>query len=1238
MLRRTAARNLKRCIGFTIFPTILVCIFPGIPVLAIFLILPASGHAQTRDMVVAAVDANNRVRLTGHHPAWAVTQNDLGAVPADLQLQHLEIVLARPPEVQQAFEQFLAAQQDPTSPQFHQWLTPAEIGAQFGASDHDIAAITDWLQSQNLHVDSIANSRVRIAFSGPASAIGNAFGAQMHYFNNVSGEERISIADEPQIPAALTGIVKSVSGLFSAKITSSFGGRVVQVPASNSSSTVSGNPVPELNGENGTHFIAPADFATIYDLPGGTINGQNQTIAIIGRARVDTADISNFASLASVPANLPNVIIPPDGIDPGPAEVSPPTSGNASGDQGEATLDVSRAGSVATGATIDLVVSADTSTADGIEIAAEYVVDPAPTAVFAQVMSISFASCEGGAGPSGTSFWNSVFSEAAAEGISAFVGSGDAGAAGCDAFFSTPPAMQSLSINSICASSYATCVGGTEFNDASNPGAYWSSTQTLGYESALGYIPEGGWNEPTNSSGGPEAAASGGGFSIYIPTPSWQTGTGVPGTQGRYTPDVSFSASGHDGYFGCYAAAGASCVVSNGGFSFEAAFGTSATAPDMAGIAALLNQRVGAAQGNLNPELYKLAAVTSNNIFHDVTVATSGVSSCVITTPSMCNNSTPSSTSQTGGLSGYLVGAGYDEATGLGSIDVAKLISNWSGAATTTAINSAPNPSIAGHVVAFNAVITVVSGPPPTPPTGTVTFFNGTTSMGAATLNTSGVTTLDISSLNRGSYSITGQYSGDTNFLPSTSATITQVVNGVPTTVTVVSSANPSAGGQTVTFTATVAGTGGTPTGSVSFLDGTTSIDTATLSGGVATFSTASLIVASHSITAQYAGDNTFAPSTSNGILQVITGKSSSTALVSSPNPSVGGQSVALTATVTGSGGTPTGTVTFLANSGSLGTAAVNAGVATLTATALQAGTDTITAQYSGDTSFGGSLSAAVTQTVSFSPSSTTLSTSLNSLIGGQSVTFSATVTSSLGMPTGNVAFLDGANVLGAGNLTSGAATFSTTTLGVGSHSITAMYSGNAILSASTSAAVTESVSVAGFATPPSSIAVTDGSTVIIPLTLYEAPASALSFQLSCSGLPASATCSFNPASVIAAPVPNGTTIQLSFATASPSSSSSMPNTRYRKPTPWKGIGLVSMLAFLLASLAKRRDRFVPIRAALATGGATIALAVLLVGCGSSGTTATATSAGTPKGAVTFMVSAVSGSTTVSVPVTVTVQ
>ena len=452
-----------------------------------------------------------------------------------------------------------------------------------------------------------------------------------------------------------------------------------------------------------------------------------------------------------------------------------------------------RAGSVAPVATIDLVVSADDqqSGLNGIRIAATYVVDTNP--VPAYIMNISFGACEADRTQADVQFWDTLFSQGAAEGISTFVASGDSGAAGCDADFQPPPQNQIASPNYICSSSYSTCVGGTEFADTSNPSQYWSQSYSGNLESALSYIPEGGWNEPLNGQGAIQVASSGGGFSSYIPTPSWQVGTGVPGTQGRYTPDLAFSSSAHDGYFGCLAASGGAhpgdCVVRNGGFYFEYFFGTSAAAPDMAGITALLNQKFQSPQGELNQRLYYLAANPALKVFHDVTVDTSGVSGCVVTTPSMCNNSTPSPTGLTGGLSGYLVTPGFDEVTGLGSIDVSNLLANWYAGfpATTSVVTFSVNPAFQGEPATFTATVTTAGT---NPPTGKVTFFNAYYSfpfgaIGTAFLNTvngAQVATFTTSTLPVGSYLITAFYSGDANNADSTSPSLTQ--NIIPPTFT----------------------------------------------------------------------------------------------------------------------------------------------------------------------------------------------------------------------------------------------------------------------------------------------------------------------------------------------------------------------------------------------------------------------------------------------------------------------
>jgi subtilase family serine protease len=692
--------------------------------------------------------------LANHHPLWANGSNDAGRVPADQEFGHLTLVLARSPEQEQAFTQFVADQQNPASPAFHHWLTPAEVGERFGLADADIETLTGWLQAQGLQVNWVSPSRIFISFGGTAANVEQAFGTEIHNYS-VNGEQRFSVASEPVIPQALAPAIQAIRGLYTIKDRPLH--QMTQIESSS----------PEFTTNSGGHYIGPADFDTIYDVP-PSLTGAGQTIGIVGEARTDFADFANFRALTGATFANPTEIVPPDGTDPGPAFTAPPTGGQSAGDQSEATLDVLRSGSVAPGANLLLVVASTGGTSDGIVTDAQYLVQTSPRP--ANIMTISFGECESEAGSAGAPFWDPLFKQAAAEGISVFVSSGDSGASGCDAAFTTPPATPAAnSPNSICSSSYATCVGGTEFNDASNPSTYWSSTDGTGLLSALGYIPEGGWNEPGSGSS-TQVASSGGGVSTYIATPSWQTGTGVPSARtGRYTPDVSFSASCHDGYFACLAAYGTSasnnagCVAgSNGAYSFVAFCGTSAAAPGMAGVAALLDQKLSGAQGNLNPQLYQ-EATPGSTAFHDVTVASSGVSSCSVNTPSMCNNSIPSATAQTGGQAGFMLTTGFDEVTGLGSLDVQQFLNNYASTVSPGFAISGVNVSIAPGATSGNtSTITV------TPSGG----FTGVVTL-AATVTSSPAGAQDPPTLSFGS-------TGTVNLTGTTAGTVTLTISTTP--------------------------------------------------------------------------------------------------------------------------------------------------------------------------------------------------------------------------------------------------------------------------------------------------------------------------------------------------------------------------------------------------------------------------------------------------------------------------
>jgi hypothetical protein len=391
--------------------------------------------------------------------------------------------------------------------------------------------------------------------------------------------------------------------------------------------------------------------------------------------------------------------------------------------------------------------------------------------------------------------------------------------------------------------------------------------------------------------------------------------------------------------------------------------------------------------------------------------------------------------------------------------------------ATTSGVISSANPSVFGQSVTFTATISA-DAPGSGTPTGSVTFEDGSTDLGTGTLNGSGIASFSTSGLILGSHSITAVYGGDTNFTTSTSLLLSQVVDENASTSAVVSSMNPSAWGQSVTFTATVAVQApgsGTPTGSVTFEDGSTILGTATLNGsGIATFSTSSLSVGSHSITAVYGGDTDFkfAPSTSSILSQTVDQDATTSAVVSSANPSVFGQSVTFTATISADSpgfGTPTGSVTFSDGSTILGTATLNgSGIATFSTSTLSVGSHSITAVYSGDTDFTSSASSAVNQSVEQDATTSSVASSANPSAFGQSVTLTATITANSpgsGIPTGTVTFADGSTILGTAMLNgSGIATFGTSSLSVGSHSITAVYGGDTDFTSSTSSTLSQTV------------------------------------------------------------------------------------------------------------------------------------------------------------------------------------
>jgi subtilase family serine protease len=568
--------------------------------------------------VVHIIDETQAVTLQGNVHPLARAEFDRGPVSAEMRLERMILVLKPSADRQAALDALVEAQHDPQSPLFHKWVTPADFAARFGLSSQDLAQVAGWLASHGFTVDDIPASNRLILFSGTAGQVADTFHTEIHRYQ-VDGMEHTANAQDPQIPAELAGVVDGIVSLHDFRRT-----------AANTGRQALGAGARPAYSAGSTHYLFPADFAAIYDLnplysAGAT--GTGTSIAIVGRSNINLSDVSAFRAQTGLAAKSPTVILA--GADPG----------LVSGDQDEATLDVEWAGAVAPAVAVKIVVGASTATSDGVDLSAQYIVNHA----LAPVISTSYGSCEQEMGAAELAFYNSLWQQAASQGMSSFVASGDAGAAGCA--LAAASSGSGAGVNGLCSSPYSTCVGGTEFNEGSNPAAYWSATNSTSYESALGYIPEEVWNE-SRSNGGTDLWATGGGASQVYAQPAWQRGVSGASTSNgmRAVPDVALSAAAHDGY-----------VINENGSCWIIS-GTSAASPAFAGIMALLVQATGGVgQGNANAGLYPLLNAT-HNPFH--------------ATPSG-NNSVP-------GVAGFTAsGAAYNLATGLGSVDGAVLVGRW---------------------------------------------------------------------------------------------------------------------------------------------------------------------------------------------------------------------------------------------------------------------------------------------------------------------------------------------------------------------------------------------------------------------------------------------------------------------------------------------------------------------------------------------------------------------------------
>jgi Bacterial Ig-like domain (group 3)/FG-GAP-like repeat len=548
--------------------------------------------------------------------------------------------------------------------------------------------------------------------------------------------------------------------------------------------------------------------------------------------------------------------------------------------------------------------------------------------------------------------------------------------------------------------------------------------------------------------------------------------------------------------------------------------------------------------------------------------------------------------------------------------------------ATTTSLSCSPNPAFSGQLVTCTATVAPI-------PTGadSVDFFSGSTSLGIADINSSGVATFTTSSLPLGPSSITAVFSGSAGFATSTSsAVIVQVNAQTVTTTTLVVAPNPATVGQAVTFTATVTpAPTGTPLGTVNFFNGGTLLGSGTVnSSGVATFTTSSLPAGLLSLTATFSSNAGFAGSSSSAQSVTVNALTVTTiTLTVAPNPATAGQTVTLTATVAPAPtGTPAGLVTFKKGVTVLGTGTVNAsGVATFTTSSLPVGTYGLLAAYAGNAGFAASVSSVQSVTVNAAiTTTTTLTVSPNPAQAGQPVTFTVTVAPPpTGTPLGTVNFLNGATSLGTATLNSaGVATLTISNLPSGTDVITAVFSGNAASAGSTSAPVNIVITPTFTITAPTTpITVAAGSMVTVNINVAPLGGSFTSVvTMSATGLPAGDTATFNPPTVTPGAAGATTVLTLAF----PASAQFVPEPGKNQPLAALGFTLAGMCLFI-----RKRKQLVK------SWGMALACAVLvcgmlvLPGCGTTGS-------GTKAQTIVFTVTGTSGLVHESTTVTLTLK
>ncbi|HTX75303.1 MAG TPA: protease pro-enzyme activation domain-containing protein, partial [Terracidiphilus sp.] len=815
----------------------------------------SSAPAPSR--LIAPIDERVLATLKGNVRRDVSQAPDLGAVEDDMPL-HLFLQLERTPRQQTELDNLIARQQQPTAPEFHKWLTPAQFGARFGASLQDIDKLIAWLQSHSFQIRSVLNNASVIDFAATAGQVREAFHTQLHYVA-IRGGKYPALVQDPKIPAALAPVVAGIVGLNKVPpMAAHTAPRQAAWDQTNHSWHIvnpTGADATSPAYDTGYFYnVTPQDLYTIYNInpvfTGGNL-AADATVAVVEEVDMEYGtvnsttgaatggDVANFRTLFGVPGTLNMYVYHGYGSvtcnDPG-------TDSYAWGEDTEASLDTEWINATAPSARL-IFMSCDQSPDNGIWTSMAALVDNN----LSDVLSLSYDDSELVYTTSSFSFQDTLFAQAATQGQSILIAAGDGGSDDNDEG-TTGTATSGINVNAY-GSPLVTMAGGTDFSDfydAQEGGpalsTYWSSTNSTYYGDALSYIPETAWNAScasslvaaTNDDTGAGYCASdsdyvngsvtggGGGISTHYAVPSWQTGTSGYSNSMRSLPDISGFASGgfwrHALIF-CDSNppdTGISACTSSSNFGAEG--GTSFVAPYMAGVFGLLVSATGSRQGVLSPALYALAKAqyaapatqtacyangqASNTgvttglpaatcIFHDITTSNNdvpcqaGSTSCYVgsgKTYGMLSSTGSNSLTVT-----YPSTIGFDQATGLGSVNASNLISKWNTAFTSSTALSA-NPTNISSAQSTELQATVTGGTPTgyvdTAPalTGAISFTAGTTVVGTCTLsNGTCSASVPASSLQPGTNSVTATFAGSGTYPSSTSSIQTVTVSSQAT-------------------------------------------------------------------------------------------------------------------------------------------------------------------------------------------------------------------------------------------------------------------------------------------------------------------------------------------------------------------------------------------------------------------------------------------------------------------------